>query len=505
MLSGARTRCTLSRDDVIPRVRRIARVARSASFCAKTLLRSADTRARKGDFAWLSDDLVAMGPVYIKIGQILSSRPDVIPYTIAKQLETLQSEVPPESFETVCQVFREDMGYEIGDCFTQVDHVPLASASIGQVHRAVYKGQSVVIKVQRPKVRDEYANELDALELIVSSYAALDPLRSDEAMMVLRDLRSTLGSETDFIVEMRNMRMFRKMFEDNDSVVVPRVVKPLCSTRVLTMEYLPSTKITDLSESIPSLTDSDKVWISQELLKSFVDGLVNHGWMHCDPHPGNIGIDASGRIVMYDFGIVGHVDDKLRSAMRELLLSAYHRSKSSFSNALIKGNLVVSKRGGEIDSLDLIVLDRLTSYLFEYMETLDLRKFLDRLLGDDLIDVEALPFKVNNELFFLVRSFGVLEGVCRSVSPQFQYTSMVSSMMFDMLDIQTLVDKVQYDFRTMTQGSSAQGRETLSNVQSVELRVRHMTTQMERDRRSGKLSLVISVAMYLATVIYLTL
>jgi predicted unusual protein kinase regulating ubiquinone biosynthesis (AarF/ABC1/UbiB family) len=271
------------------------------------------------------------------------------------------------------------------------------------------------------------------------------------------------------------------------------------------MEYLPSTKITDLSESIPSLTDSEKVWISQELLKSFVDGLVNHGWMHCDPHPGNIGIDASGRIVMYDFGIVGRVDDKLRSAMRELLLSAYHRSKSSFSNALIKGNLVVSKRGGEIDSLDLIVLDRLTSYLFEYMETLDLRKFLDRLLGDDLIDVEALPFKVNNELFFLVRSFGVLEGVCRSVSPQFQYTSMVSSMMFDMLDIQTLVDKVQYDFRTVTQGSSAQGRETLSNVQSVELRVRHLTTQMERDRRSGKLSVVISVAMYLATVIYLTL
>lgn len=480
------------------------RLARAASFCAKTFLRVADTRARKGSYTWLREDIVDMGPVYIKIGQILSARPDVIPYSIAKQLESLQSNVPHENFETVCSVFKEDIGADMNEYFLQVDRDPIASASIGQVHRAIYKGHEVVIKVQRPNVREAYSSELDALELIATSYNMIDPLRSEEMLMVLKDLRTSMSEETDFMIEKSNMDVFREIYEDSDIIVVPRTVKAVCSTRILTMEYLPSTKITELYKMDVPVSDTEKVNIAEDLLKAFLDSLVNHGWMHCDPHPGNIGMNSEGLIVLYDFGIVGRVDNNLRTAMRELVFASYNRSIGDFSNALIKGNLIVSKRGIELTSLDVAMLDRLTIYLFEYMDTLDIRKFIDRLFSDDLINVEDLPFKVNNELFFLIRSFGILEGVCRSISPQFQYSTLVSTMMFDMMDVQTIMVKAKLDLKSMTIGTT-KDQETLSNVQAVELRVRQMTYQMEKERVGNKMSIAMSTLMYIITVIYLTL
>lgn len=479
------------------------RIARAASFCAKTFLRVADTRARKGNYTWLRENIVEMGPVYIKIGQILSSRPDVIPYSITKQLESLQSDVPFENFETVCGVFKEDIGAEMNEYFLQVDREPIASASIGQVHRAIYKGHEVVIKVQRPNVREEYSSELEALELIAKSYHMIDPLRSEEMLMVLNDLRITMSEETDFMIEKSNMDLFRKIYSDGDIISVPRTVKSLCSTRILTMEYIPSTKITELYKMNVTVSDTDKVNIAEDLLKAFLDSLVNHGWMHCDPHPGNIGLNDDGRIVLYDFGIVAKVDSDLRAAMRELVFASYNRSNSEFSNALLKGKLIVSKRGTALTSLDIAILDRLTIYLFEYMDTLDIRKFIDRLFSDDLINVEDLPFKVNNELFFLIRSFGILEGVCRSISPHFQYDTLVSTMMFDMMDVQTIMVKAKSDLKSMT-GGTHKGQETLNNVQAVELRVRQINYQIEKERINNKISVAMSTLMYIITVIYLT-
>jgi ubiquinone biosynthesis protein len=269
----------------------------------------------------LAADLERMGPTFIKLGQLLSTRPDLIPPAYAAALSRLQDRVEPFPGEEAERIVTEELGVRISKAFAEFDRTPLAAASLGQVHRAVLRdGRTVAVKVQRPGIREAIVQDLDAIEDIVEFMDRhTKGGRKYEPARVLEEFRRTLLSELDYRREARNMATLDANLAEFERIIVPRPVEDYSTDRVLTMEYVRGRKITRLSPL--ARMEADGQALAEELFRAYLKQILVDGFFHADPHPGNVFLTEDGRIAMLDLGMVGTLSPDLQQHLLRMVLA----------------------------------------------------------------------------------------------------------------------------------------------------------------------------------------
>lgn len=341
----------------------------------------------------LVEDLKNMGPTYIKLGQLLSTRPDLLPEAYLNALASLQDDVPPITFEEVHEIVEEELGIRISKAFDSFEETPLASASIGQVHRATLRsGQVVAVKVQRPGIRKKFLDDLDTLkelaELAVKHNKTAQKYAFDN---VLAELRRILLHELDYVREAQNLITLGENLKNYKDLIVPQPVKDYSSSRVLTMDYVAGNKITSVSPL--KKLEVDYTPLVDELVEAYLQQIISDGFVHADPHPGNVMFTKDNKIALMDLGMVAQFSPSMRNDLLELLIaiSGNNGEKTakvllSMSEVDIEANLEVFKK-----SINDIILDSQHSSAKE-LQTGRLLIQLNRIAAENGIHI---PVEVN--------------------------------------------------------------------------------------------------------------
>jgi ubiquinone biosynthesis protein len=269
----------------------------------------------------LASDIEKMGPTFIKLAQLMSTRADLLPQPYIDALTRLQDKVGPFPFTEVEQIVNSELGVRISKAFAEFESKPVAAASLGQVHRAVMRdGRDVVVKVQRPGIREEMSKDLEVLGDIASFLDAhTEAGRKYEFTPLLEEFRKSLLRELDYRLEARNLAIFADNLRDFERIVVPQHVEDYTTSRVLTMEYIRGKKITTLSPL--AKIDIDGYQLAEHLFRAYMQQILVDGFFHADPHPGNVFLTDDHRIALIDLGMVARVSPRFQENLIQLLLS----------------------------------------------------------------------------------------------------------------------------------------------------------------------------------------
>jgi len=387
---------------------------------------------------WLVEELSKLGPAYVKCGQFLSTRSDLLEKEITEELSRLQDDIRPVPFEDIMRIINE----EVPDAFEFVEPTCIASASIGQVHKGrLRSGKNVAIKIQKPGVVDSIVQDIQAIKFINGVYGRLQPGKGREVGNFIRQYETFLSSEIDYINELKNMVNFNE--NKPPGIVIPGVVREASSKRVLTMQLVESVKITDL-EGIRKIP-ADPKELARRLVDAFLRQITTTGFVHCDPHPGNIGVNKSGEIVLYDFGNVVRLTESFRMRMRDIIFAVYQRDVDEFVDLLV--NLRVLDAVTDRDKLE---IKAFFEYFFDYLETLDFKAVKESLVNNDLLRRSKLTLKVNQDFLSLVRVFSLLDGTCTTLDPDFEYNAALQPYVNELFgDINFLDNIARKDFKKL--------------------------------------------------------
>ena len=309
--------------------KRIARLERLASWTRKALLR--------------------LGPTFIKVGQQFSTRVDVLSPQFIRELEKLQDRVPPFPTKLAKEILSEELGGPVESFFDNFEDTPLAAASLGQVHRAQMKatGEQVIIKVQRPGLKEIFDIDLKNLRVIAQWLQKVDP-KNDGAkrdwVAIFDETARVLYDEVDYTNEAQNAEEFRNQFAGVDWIKVPKIYWEFTKRRTLCMEYAPATKINDL-EAIKAMgIDPDRM--ARLAVEAYLQQVLRFGFFHADPHPGNVAVDkgdaeGKGRLVVYDYGMMGRIPSQTRDGLLDLFYATYEGQSDSAVKALMKMGVLV--------------------------------------------------------------------------------------------------------------------------------------------------------------------
>jgi len=269
----------------------------------------------------LADDLEKLGPTFIKLGQLLSTRGDLLPQPYLDALARLQDQIEPIPFEEVERIVTAELGGRLSKLFLDFDTQPAAAASLAQVHRASMRdGRAVVVKVQRPGVREIIVEDLEALEQVAEFIDGHTEVgRRYEFGNILADLRRSLLRELDFQREAGNLTRLRRSLREYEKIVIPSPIDDYTTSRVLTMDYIQGKKITDVSPL--RLMELDTAALADEFFRAYLKQILIDGFFHADPHPGNVFITEDDRIALLDLGMVAHIGTRFREKLLRLLLA----------------------------------------------------------------------------------------------------------------------------------------------------------------------------------------
>jgi len=271
----------------------------------------------------LPKDLERLGPAFIKLGQVLSTRADLLPPPYLQALSRLQDKVEPFPFADVEQVVEQELGVRLSKAFSAFDERPLAAASLGQVHRAALRdGRVVAVKVQRPDVRERVTADLQAMEDIaglLDTHTAAG--RQFAFVEMVHEFRRTLWQELDYRREAHNLVRIGDNLARFPRIVVPRPIDDYTATRVLTMDFIQGRKITALSPIVR--LDLDGEALASELFRAYLHQIVIDGFFHADPHPGNVFLTDDGRLALLDLGMVGRLSPGRQDQLLKMLLAVF--------------------------------------------------------------------------------------------------------------------------------------------------------------------------------------
>ena len=269
----------------------------------------------------LADDLEKLGPTFIKLGQLLSTRADLLPEPYLDALARLQDKVEPFPYEQVQEIVEAELGGRLSKLFAEFEPEPLAAASLAQVHRAQMRdGREVVVKVQRPNIRGTITEDLQALQEVADFIDNhTDVGKRYEFGLILSEFRRSLLRELDFKREADNLLKLRKSMREYETIIIPAPVEDYTSSRVLTMDYIPGKKITDISPI--RLVEIDGMKLSEDLFRAYLKQILVDGFFHADPHPGNVFLTEDDRIALIDLGMVAHLNIGFREQLLRMLLA----------------------------------------------------------------------------------------------------------------------------------------------------------------------------------------
>jgi ubiquinone biosynthesis protein len=291
-----------------------------AEFVTKALNGEEKPAAAPAAAEAFARDLESLGPTFVKLGQILSTRADLLPPAYLDALARLQDQVEPFPYQDVERTIREELGVRVSHAFVEFDELPIAAASLGQVHRAVLRGgREVAVKVQRPGIREQIEKDLSAFHEIAAVIDRIGAARNMDAARVVDEFKRTLMSELDYREEARNLVTIAHQLRDFDNIVVPLPVDDFTTVRVLTMDYVAGTKVTAVSRV--EWTEVDGAALAEDLFRAYLQQILIDGVFHADPHPGNVLLTPDRRIALIDLGMVGRISSTLQEQLFKLILA----------------------------------------------------------------------------------------------------------------------------------------------------------------------------------------
>lgn len=448
-------------------------------FFAETRVRIALQKSKPLVGAWMRRELASLGPAYIKFGQFLSTRPDIVGKEIVQELELLQDDILPVPFADIVEVFEGSLNTSIAEAFEYIDPVPIASASIGQVHRGrlrkktgnptdTGRGLEVAIKVQRPSVARLIRQDMNTLKGLNAWLAKIGSPRAQEFAGIVEQYDVFLSSELDFNKERAHMRRFIKIMDDGGlNVKIPRPIERLSSDQVLVMEYVPSTKITDVVTLRKRGVDTAQ--LADTLINAFMYQIITAAYIHCDPHPGNIGVMDDGEtLVLYDFGNVVELSKDFKKELNQIVLATFQKDVDEFVNILVKLKILILT-----SEEDFVEARTFFSYLFDYLSTLDFTSLRDSLSNGDLAGTLQSNLKLDSDFFSLFRVFSLLDGTCLKLDGTFNYIDALSPFTDDlMFDMKFIDIRARKDFDKM--------RAYPSMMKATDVNVARMTGKLKK-------------------------
>lgn len=364
---------------------------------------------------WIRETLLDLGPTFIKVGQLFSTRADLFPAEYVEELSKLQDKVPAFSYEQVQAIIQKDLGKSVPDLYRSFDPIPIAAASLGQVHRAqLHSGEEVVVKVQRPGLKKLFSIDLAILKGI-ARYFQNHPEwgRGRDWMGIYAECCRILWEEIEYLNEGRNADTFRRNFRRESWVKVPRVYWRYSSPRVLTLEYLPGIKISHY-EALEA-AGLDRKILARLGAKAYLHQLLNDGFFHADPHPGNIAVSPDGLLIFYDFGMMGHVQAVTRERLLKTFFGIAQKDADQVVASLVElGALAPAEDMGPVRRSIQYMLDNFMDKPFETQSV--------SAISDDLYEIAYdQPFRFPATFTFVMRAFSTLEGVGKGLDPEFNF------------------------------------------------------------------------------------
>jgi predicted unusual protein kinase regulating ubiquinone biosynthesis (AarF/ABC1/UbiB family) len=395
-------------------------------FAAKFIWKSRTVKDKTELGSWTRDELLELGPTFVKLGQIASTRADLYPPEFTRELESLQDNVPPVEYDVVQNVVNLDY-------FNEFEPIPFKSASIGQVHRATLKnGKDVIVKVKRPDIYETMKEDTDNVREIVRFLERLGIETGNSSEFVLNESIDYLLGETNYQREIDNAIQFRKSMKGIKWIKIPKVYKKLCTDDIIVMEYIESEKLIELTD--PSI---NKKKICEALINSYVIQTMNNGLFHADPHPGNLGFSPNGKLVFYDFGLMIYLSEELRKGFQDIFICIINKDTKGIVQILVDLNIIIPM------SSDLSEIETFFDTILSYLETLD----GSNIINDDVAAKLAMekPFMVPTSFVYLAKSFSLIEGICLQLDPNFNYITylepMLAQQFVDSIDIQDAITK----------------------------------------------------------------
>jgi len=361
----------------------------------------------------LTSDLEKLGPTYVKLGQLLSTRADLLPPAFLEALTRLQDKVEPFSFEDAEAIVTAELGVKISKAFATFEEKPIAAASLGQVHRATMRdGREVAVKVQRPDIRETIVKDLAALEEIAAfAESHTEVGRRYQLTRMVEEFHKSILRELDYKQEARNLATLGENLKEFDLIVVPRAVDDFTTSRVLTTNYIRGHKITSLSPL--AKTELDGAGLAEQLFRAYLKQILVDGFVHADPHPGNVFLTEDDRVALFDLGMVAHVSSGMQEKLLQLLLAVSEgRSDEAASVAIEIGEKTETfdEAAFRRRVADLVAQTRDASV--EQIEVGKVVLLLARMSGESGI-------RVPSELAMLGKTLLNLDQVGRALDPEF--------------------------------------------------------------------------------------
>lgn len=416
--------------------------------------------------------LEELGPTFIKLGQVLSTRPDLISPRYLDELAKLQDNVPPFSFDEAEDIFIAETGRKPGELFEEFEEEPVAAASIGQVYRGRLRdGTDVVVKVQRPDIEKTIAVDLEILSYLANLMEQyLEEVQGHQPTAVVEEFARSLSLEIDYRVELANIQRFARQFKTNKTIYVPRVYSDLSTERILTMEHVKGIKTSRVDALLSQ--EYDLSLIAERGANLVMEQVFVHGFFHGDPHPGNIFILPDNVICFLDFGLMGRLSRQDREDFTDLMLSIVTKNDRKITDGVLR----ITIQFGEIeyDALNRDLGDLLDRYLYLPLKELQAGKILGELL--DLVQRHKLSIKPN--LYLMIKAMSTIEGVGLMLDPELEIINLA----------EPYIKNVKAERRRpgrLAEGISETSGEYLKLIQDVPEEVRGILRQL----RSGRMKI----------------
>ncbi|MDQ6788769.1 MAG: AarF/ABC1/UbiB kinase family protein [Acidobacteriota bacterium] len=364
---------------------------------------------------WLKDNLINLGPTFIKIGQSLGTRADLLPLPFVKALGELQDNVPAFPNEIAFARIEKELGKKIGEVYQEFDVEPIAAASLGQVYRGkLFTGEEVAVKIQRPNLQSIIRGDIEIMRKI-AKFAERFPSLNQNADWagMLREFDETVHEEMDYAAEGKNAERFRDNFKEWTNVHVPKIYWDATTERVLTMEFIHGTKVTALDELRALSISPEKV--NRLLIRTYLKQLLEDGFFHADPHPGNLLVMPDGRLAFFDFGMVGRITPQLQGKMIDAFFHVVAKDPAGIAQDLI--DLDFMKPGSNPEIVKPVV-----EKMFQFHLNLKLKEVNFKELTYDLADVMYdYPFRLPSNFTYIMRALMTLEGIGIITDPEFNF------------------------------------------------------------------------------------
>ena len=397
---------------------------------------------RKAQAIWIRTTFLDLGPTFIKVGQLFSTRADIFSAEYVEELSKLQDRVPAFSYEQVEGIIEQELGKTVPTLFQDFEPVPLAAASLGQVHKAtLYTGESVVVKVQRPGLKKLFEIDLGILKGI-ARYFQNHPKwgRGRDWMGIYEECCRILWEEIDYLNEGRNADTFRRNFRPYNWVKVPRVYWRYATSRVITLEYVPGIKVSQYDAL--DAAGVDRKAIARYGAQAYLHQLLNNGFFHADPHPGNLAVSPDGALIFYDFGMMGTIKSNVREGLMETLFGIAQKDGNRVVKSLVDlGAIAPVEDMGPVQRSVQYMLDNFMDKPFENQSVAAISEDLYQLAYDQ-------PFRFPATFTFVMRAFSTLEGVGKGLDPEFNFMEVAQP----------------YAMQLMTDNNSSEGNSFLNEL-----------------------------------------